>query len=53
MPGLREIQTTGKWVWKAASSMQKANENKVGLGRMRESAPVKSNLKAAMSDIWT
>lgn len=36
-----------------SSSMQKVNENKVGPGRTRESAPVKSNPEAAMSDIWT
>lgn len=53
IPGLREMQMTGKRVWKASSSMPKVNENKVGLGRTRESAPVKSNPKAAMSDIWT
>lgn len=42
----------GEEAWRAASSMQKVNENEVGPGRTKESAPVKSNPEAAMS-IWT
>lgn len=42
----------GEEAWRAASSMQKVNENKVGPGRTKESAPVKSNPEVAMSDIY-
>lgn len=39
----KEMWTMEKWVSKATWSLQKVKENKVGLGRMRESASIKSN----------